>query len=117
MDICGPRGASVPACTGWDGVGRIILVVFIEVGRFIHCGQYCPLNGMLDCISGGRAEQQAVTAFVPVPHRGCDMTSRSQLLEFPDSMDCTLNFISVDDKLRFKEAIVLVTPVLGVIPI
>lgn len=92
------------------------MVVFIEVGRIIHCGQYPSLNGMLDCISGERAEPQVVTAFIPVPIAGV-ITGRFQLLEFPHSMDCTLNFISVDDKLRFKEAIVLVTPVLGMIPI
>lgn len=102
---------------GWGRVWRIIFVVLIEVGRFIHCGQYHSLNGTLDCIRGERAEQQAGTALIPAPHCGYDVTSRFQLFEFPDMMDCTLNFISVDDKLKFKEVMVLVTPVLGVIPI
>lgn len=41
-------------------------MVFIAVGRFIHCGRYDSLNGLLGCMSGERAEEQAVTASVPL---------------------------------------------------
>jgi hypothetical protein len=52
-------------------------VVFIAVGKFIHCGQYNSLNGLLGCMSGERAEEQAVTASIPVSHCGHDMSTSS----------------------------------------